>query len=177
MPNSQSPSPPVLPSIRTSEILRFKNILSNLCSSFPLHWGLQVCCLSKTVLFSDIWAPGRTGCAGSAIDQPTLMLWSTLAMHPWLPTQVTSGPLQEHSGHQVMLKWNESGLNSSFRAVLNSHIATADLPNSPSPPGHFEFSNITFSTDPSPHSCPISLTLPCTWKHITFLSEVQQPSG
>lgn len=71
-----------------------------------------------------------------------------------------TGPLQEQSGCQVILKWNESDLSASFRAALNNHIATADAPNSTSPPSHFKFSNTTFSTDPSPASCPISSTAP-----------------
>lgn len=85
-------------------------------------------------------------------------------MHPGLPTQETSGSLQEHSGHQIMLKGSESGLSSSLRVVLNSHIATAYV------------WNTIFSTY-SPHSCPMSLTFPSAWEQITFLSKVKQAIG
>lgn len=133
--------------------------------SFLSAQRIPGCCLSKTVLSSDIWSPGRTGCAGSAIDKSVFMFWSTLAMHPWLPTQDTSGPLQEHSGHQVMLKGSELGLSSSFRAVLNSYTAVGYV------------CNTTFSTYSSPHSCPTPLTFPSAWEQPHFCLKLSKPLG
>lgn len=132
--------------------------------SFPFALRTLGCCPGQDSPFSDIWSPGRTGCASSAIGKSTFMIWSTLVMHPGLPTQDTSGPLQEHSGNQIVLKRSESGLSSSFRVVLNSHIATAYV------------CNTTVSTY-SPHSCPISLTFPSAWEQIPFLSKVKQANG
>lgn len=170
MSNFQFPSP-APPWSRTSQILRFKNILPDFCSSVPLteDSGYAAC---------PRWSlPARSG---HQVEQAVLVL---LWFNPYALKCPGDAPMTPHPVHlRATLKTFWPASNTTVKWIwpwlqFQGCSTYSQCSQFSSTTKSFQFSCITSSADPRSHTFPISAGLPSAWALTALLAKVKHPPG